>query len=646
MKKFPALQRVFPLHDLYRGKPLWAFLLSIISAFIYALLMMLLFLIVDLLVSQGAFEVSANELNVLAELTDQSTTSLPQQVTDSGILHSLWWLKDHFWIRPLLLLYHNVPFLQHNHTALALLVFLTVTFAYLRSVVLSRSRRLCSWSALETVTRLRKTIHRQILRIGPSDLTNASENRATELFRNEAETLQTGIFQTLYIISRYPVRIILLFVIALLFHWLVTLQCIIPLVACWFLVYRAQQRFLNQQRLSEDRAETELRLLSESLHKTEIVRGYGMEDFEHERFQERLERFQQNQVNTYRAERTSRWTIRILITGCLAVVFYLLGSWVLLHPYDLSLASATFLGAIFASMYIPGEAICSLRDILPNTESAADHILKFNDQTPDVSQAVGAKFLEPLSKSIQFESVTYTLPDGRKLLDNLELKLPAGKQYAIISLDSLEARSLVSLLPRFIETDSGRVLIDGEDVAWATLDSLRAETIFVGGNDSFFTGTVLENISCGNPQLTLQHVSEAAKTAHIHKFILNLPQGYETMLGNHGEELSPGEGYRLGLARALVRNPALMIIEEPTSTIGSDTKSLLDDTYDRIFANRTVLFLPKRLSTLRKVDQIILLHEGKVKAMGTYSELVKKSELYRHWEYQNHNAFRHSSEEV
>ena len=642
MIKYPAIQRVFPLHDLRKGKPLRAFIFSCLSACVYVFLLFLFFLTIDLLVTQGTFQVPTNSVEELASI--QGKVDLPHKtmfVDNGGILHSVWWLRDRFWVAPLAMLYRNVPLLQQNVSALIVLILTIVCLAYLRSVILSRTRRLASRSALETVTRLRKTIHRQALRVGPGDLLNVSGQYAMTLFRDDGKALQNGLFEIIYSITRYPVRLLLLFVMALSFHWLVTLQCIIPLVACWFLVHRAQQRFKNQQHLTATKSESELCLLAESMQKTRIVRGYGMENFEHERFQSRLEKFQQNLVNTYRGERTARWTIRILVTFCLALVLFLLGMKVLIDPESLSFAAATLLCAIFASMYLPTESLCALRSLVPETESSAEHILRFRDQTPEVSQAVGAKFLEPLSNAINFEAITYSLPNGRKLLDGLELKLAAGKRHAIISLDPLEARSLVYFLPRFIEPQTGRVLIDGEDVAWATLDSLRAEAVYVGGDEPFFTGTVSENISCGNTQYSSQHITEAAKTAHVHKFILNLPLGYETVLGNHGEELSPGEGFRLGLARALLRNPALMLIEEPTSTISDDTKSLLDDTYDRIFADRTILFLPSRLSTLRKVDQIVLLHEGKAIAIGTYAELVKRSELFRHWEYQHFNAFKH-----
>jgi ABC-type multidrug transport system fused ATPase/permease subunit len=254
---------------------------------------------------------------------------------------------------------------------------------------------------------------------------------------------------------------------------------------------------------------------------------------------------------------------------------------------------------------------------------------------------VGAKFLQPLSRSLHFDAVTYRTPSQKLLLDRLTLKLDAGKSYAVVSLDPMEAKAFALLLPRFLEPQSGRVLFDGEDIAWATLESLRAEAVFVGGDDPPLRGTVLDNLRAGNPQFALPQVTEAAKQTHAHNFLVRLPQGYETVLTGD-DELDPSQRFRLSLTRAILRNPALLIIEEPKVPLDEDTKQLLDDAYQRLLPGRTVIFLPSRLTTLKRVDEVILLHHGQVAAQGPQSELVNESPLYRHWEYLHFNEFRHS----
>jgi len=300
--------------------------------------------------------------------------------------------------------------------------------------------------------------------------------------------------------------------------------------------------------------------------------------------------------------------------------------------------------ASLGASWFPLQNLVQLQRDHVAAEDAARQIQNYLNQIPEVGQAVGAKFLQPLSKMITFENVAYATPSKRQLLEGLKLKLPAGRQAAIVATDPLEGQAVAYLLPRFIEPQSGKILIDGEDIAWVTLESLRAEIIFVGGKDSFLTGSVRDNISGGNPTFSLQDVTEAAKVTHAHNFILKLPQGYETVIGEHGEQLDAGQSFRLGLARAILRKPALLIIEEPADQLDEDTKAMLDDAYKRIAPNRTILFLPQRLSTLKRVDEILLIHKGRLAAIGPHLRLVQSSPLYRHWEYIHFNEFRHEFE--
>jgi ATP-binding cassette subfamily B protein len=172
-----------------------------------------------------------------------------------------------------------------------------------------------------------------------------------------------------------------------------------------------------------------------------------------------------------------------------------------------------------------------------------------------------------------------------------------------------------------------------------TLDSLRAQIAIVLQHNLVFNDTVANNIGCGDPAFTLPKIIEAAKTAHAHQFIQKLPQGYETPIGEMGHALKPGEMFRIALARAILRDPALLIVEEPHTPLDENTKSLIDDTFARVLPGRTTIFLPHRLSTIRNCDTVFLLYNGKIEAQGDHRELLKESELYRHLQYLEFNEF-------
>jgi ATP-binding cassette subfamily B protein len=181
--------------------------------------------------------------------------------------------------------------------------------------------------------------------------------------------------------------------------------------------------------------------------------------------------------------------------------------------------------------------------------------------------------------------------------------------------------------------------VDGRTLKWVTQDSLRAQIGLVLQNSLVFNDTVANNIGCGDPSYTLPQIIEAAKVAHAHQFIQRLPYGYETPIGELGHSLRAGEQFRIALARAILRDPSLYIIEEPTDHLDDDTKDLVDDTLNRVLPGKTVIYLPHRMSTLRDCDKIYLLHEGRVVAHGPHRELIAENELYRHLYYLEFNPF-------
>ena len=195
--------------------------------------------------------------------------------------------------------------------------------------------------------------------------------------------------------------------------------------------------------------------------------------------------------------------------------------------------------------------------------------------------------------------------------------------------DPAEKRALVYLIPRFLDPSSGEVRIEDKNIRWVTHESLRAQVALVMQDNLTFNDTVANNIGCGDPQYNLPQIIEAAKLAHAHQFIERLPYGYETLIGAHGHTLKPGEQFRIGLARALLRDPSILIIEEPSGPVDEDTLALLDDTTERASHGRMIIFLASRLSTLRAVDRVFLLRDGRLEAAGSHRDLWQHNEYYR-----------------
>jgi ATP-binding cassette, subfamily B, bacterial len=650
-KEPTPFERVFSSRDLWRGKPRWACAGFTLGSLLLCLGLIVLFLIADLLVHRGRLELLPAAETALTSLVGEDTlqgTGAAPPVSDSGhlvytnrgLLPTLARHRDKFWAPWLAAIYRGFAPLRNDSQALETLVVVAALIGWLRSMVESRSRMLLVRKAMELASRLRQSIHRQTLRLGPSDLEGRASEQAFHLFTSEVDTLRDGIVLWAERMGRDVLKLGMLFALAISVNPRLALVCLVPVGACWFLAQRERRRAEEQRRIDDAHTERELRLLAESLEKTRLVRGFGMEAFELQQFEKYLDRFESNTLASLQAKAWSRRGVRALIAACVAFVLLFVGWSILLPPHETEFASGLLMLTAFVAAGIPLQNLVRLSAAHEPARTAASRIHGYLNLIPEVGQAVGAKFLQPLSRMLTLENVSYTTPGKRLLLNGLNLKVPAGRQVAIVATDPLESLGLAYLLPRFIEPQQGRILIDGEDIAWVTLESLRAETVFVGGLDPFLTATIRDNISGGKTNYSLQEVTEAAKIAHAHNFISKLPQGYETLIGEHGEQLDPGQAFRLGLARAILRKPALLVIEEPDAPLDDDTKAMLDDAYKRITPNRTVLFLPRRLSTVKRCDEIVLLHGGRLAAIGPHSRLVQSSPMYRHWEYLHFNEFR------
>jgi ATP-binding cassette, subfamily B, bacterial len=622
---------------------------SILGVVCLCIVLVDLALICDLLATRGQVDMTADEAGVLRgrlgavapnEIPEEPSEGTIVRMRSHGILPAVVRCQNRPGWRDLLTWsYIRIPWLRENVSALSFLVIAATLSGILMTIAFSRARARALQVAMQAAAAQRKAVHRQALRLGPGDLSGESRRSSQRLFQVDIDKVRDGIFSWGESLVRDPVLFVLLLLLAFSIDWQLTFQCLVPLAACWWLVH--QQRWLGRQarEISESHAASQLRLLAESLNKTRIVRGYNMEEYEQQQFEKHLDRFTRDITSGRRHEGTSIWVARVLTVLCLALVVYMIGAKALLANNPLPIFAAALLLLVFACLLPVTESLLALPATRQAIGAAADRVYRFLGLTPEVGQAVGARFLDPVSKSIIFEGVEYKV-NGAPVLRNFEIRIKAGTSTALVSVEPLQAHAVAYMLPRFIEPQRGRVLFDSEDINWGTLESLRAETIYVGGSDPFFTGSVLENITCGQSQYSLQDATQAAKVAHAHKFISQLPNGYETIIGEHGESLTPGQGFLLGLARAAIRNPAVLIIEEPLTPLDDDTKALLDDAYSRLMPGRTLIFLPSRLSTVRRCDQVVFVHEGRAEAVGTHAELLKKSEQYRHWEYITFNAFR------
>jgi len=298
-------------------------------------------------------------------------------------------------------------------------------------------------------------------------------------------------------------------------------------------------------------------------------------------------------------------------------------------------SSGTFLAFIVAvfKLYDPVRKFALFNNNFQQALGASSEIFKFMDTEDDVKEKPGAKPLPPFSRSIKFEKVGFSYEsegdEGREILRDINLEVHAGEVLAVVGSSGAGKSTLVHLIPRFFDVSSGRLTIDGRDVRDTTLASLRSQIGVVAQDTVLFNDTVRNNIAYGQPGVPQKIVEAAARAALAHDFIMDLPNGYETVIGERGVRLSGGERQRIAIARALLKNAPILILDEATSALDSESEALVQSALQNLMTGRTVVVIAHRLSTVRRADRIVVLENGTAADIGPHEELMKKLGTYR-----------------
>ncbi len=531
----------------------------------------------------------------------------------------------------------RVPLLHDNLGALQVLLAMGLTLLLLAAYCGVWRRSLAAEAVGAVGASLRHQIHRQIYRVGQSALPSEGSGPAVDLFTREVNDIRDGMLADVDHSAGSPVLAAGLLVLGLFASW----QLTIFLVALAGLAILATGPLLRGLRLDSDAAVRDaairMLLLQEDLAMLRTVRVYGMEEVDRARFEEHLRQFQEDDARRLRAEARNA-PMRMLVFGTAATLAAgLLGYLILIGR--VSPAAAAVLAVVAAVLSWPIERWIDLRSTLRQAGRSSEAIFRFLERRPELQQAVGAQFLAPLKDKIVLENVSLDGPSGRTLLSHVTVEIPAKSRTAVLSLDESTKYAVACLIPRLIDPKLGHVRMDGLDLRDVTLESLRAQVALVLQADLIFNDTVYANIGLGDTSYGLPKIIEAAKVAHAHHVIQDLPHGYDTPIGSLGHYLKPDELYRIALARAYLHDPSIVVIEEPDASLDDDVKALIDDTIDRLCLGRTVIFLPHRLSTIRKCDRVVVLHNGRVDAQGTPREVHNQSKLYRHIQYVEFNQF-------
>ncbi len=513
---------------------------------------------------------------------------------------------------------------------------LSLTLLLLGSMAIWMSRYAAALATIEASAQMRRSVYRHSMRLGTLAFRALGPAEAVTVFARHIEAVHDGLYAYLTTYYRDPLLFVLLLGFALLLQPWLALSFLLFAVLVWLVGSQIVLHYRVQGRIATNEAGERLAILRESLMMMRLVKCYVMEMFNQNRVERQLAGFAEVQMQRLGGEAISRPLLVGLGMACVLILMFAAGLIVL--SGQMGVAGVVTMTTALICLYPPTESWLDARRLVRRARDSAAQVFTFLDRRSEVGQVVGAQFLDPVKKSVEFDNVSLREPGSKRvLLEGVSLSIPAGKRVALIGSDDLEKYALIYLLARLLDPTQGEIRIDNHDLRYVTLDSLREQIGVVLQHNLTFHDSVANNIGCGDPGFSLPQIIEAAKIAHAHHFIQKLPRGYETPIGELGHPLSTSQQFRIALARAILRNPALLIIEEPNTELDEDTKSLLDDTMNRILPGRTCIFLPHRISTIRHCDKIFLLHKGKVVANGIHKDLLASNPLYRHLHYLEFN---------
>jgi ATP-binding cassette, subfamily B, bacterial MsbA len=425
------------------------------------------------------------------------------------------------------------------------------------------------------------------------------------------------------------VNLVALLVVKYIFDipWMLVLVIFILLPLIIYPVLKVGRRLKKISRASQEQVANINSTLFESISGIRIVQGFGMEAYEKDRFAKQNHGLYKTMMLSI-----SRMIIVSPLTEfigffCLGVVLWLGGREVIEKGMSPG-AFIAFLMALF-SLLRPFKRLSRVHGIMQHALAAAERIFEILDTPNEIADAPEAKALKPIRESVRFENVSFAYGKEKEILKNISIDVKVGEIVAIVGPSGGGKTTLVNLLPRFYDPTKGRITVDGIDIREATLKSLRSQIGIVTQETVLFNDTVSANIAYGRSQTRQEDIERAARISNAHAFIQKLPMKYQTVIGDRGVRLSGGERQRLSIARAVLKNPPILILDEATSALDSESEILVQDAIHKLMEGRTVLVIAHRLSTIKHAHKIAVIDSAGISEIGSHDELLAKNGLYK-----------------